>query len=131
MSNLFKKYASEGKEKTNSLHKRLSSIENILEELRIALLENDIELIIEATSNNRGVGFKVEISTDTLIKKFITVTIPRSERESYIVERNGEVEFLKTTDDLIKHIGQIISSVIFWHEIEELKRMDKINDTPF
>ena len=131
MANLFEKYISEGKEKTNSLKKRLSDIESVLLELRVALLESDIEIVIEPVSNSRGVGFKTEISTDFYIKRFITVTIPKSEREAYILERNGDLDTFKTIDDLVARIGDIVSSVPFWHEVENLKKMDENKEIPF
>lgn len=131
MSNLFEKYISEGKEKTNTLKKRLKDVENILTELHAALLKNDITIEIEAVSNNRGVGFKTEIITDLFTKRFITVTIPKSDREVYILEKNGELDTFKTIDDLVARIGQIISSVPFWHEMETLKRMVENKEIPF
>lgn len=131
MNNLFEKYVLEGKEKTNSLKKRLGDIESVLLELRIALLESDIEIVIEPISNNQGVGFKTDISTDFFMKKFITVTMPKSEREAYILERNGDLVSFKTIDDLVARIGSIISSVSFWHEVENLKKMDENKENPF
>jgi hypothetical protein len=131
MSNLFERYISEGKEKTNSLKKRLSDIEHILEQLSLALKSNDIDLVIEPTNNSRGVGFKAEISTELFIKKFITITIPKSEREAYILERNGDIDTYKSTDELIVRIGEIISSVPFWQEVDDLKKMDKNHEIPF
>lgn len=131
MSNLFERYILEGKQKTNSLKKRLREVESILEELSLALGSNDIDLIVEPTSNSRGVGFKAELSTDFFLKKFITITIPKSEREAYILERNGEVDTFKSKDELVSRIGEIISSVPFWQEVDDLKAMDKNQEAPF
>lgn len=133
MSNIFSKFIDDGKAKIDSLQKRLSDTRDILIQLNDALRPSNVELLISPTQNHRGTGFKVDITTNrsNLIKKFLTITVPSSEKEMYYLEMYNDVTPITGKESLISSLGKIVSSVQFWQDIEELKKMESLPDIPF
>jgi hypothetical protein len=131
VTNVFNKFIEQGKSKLSSLQTRLSDVHKILIQLDAALDGTGVSLEITQANTNRGIGYKVELATPLFMKKFLTVTIPQNERELYYLERQNEVVPHHSTDELINTLGNIVSSVQFWQELEELKKMELEQDPPF
>lgn len=122
---VFDKYIEEGITKVGSFNKRRLDVENILLDLQKSLEKKSIRLNFSETNPNKGIGYQLLIVEDFYRKDFISVTIGSDEEEIYFLEYNNEVIVSQTINELIRDIGNIISSSSFWQELHVLKSLNR------
>lgn len=135
MTNAFKGFVKEGKSKVSSLGDRLKELEDIIESLHDALHESDPDISLETKRIDSvgNDGYSVEMYVKEYRKRFFSLTIPDADENEVYIKTQNNLHIVSDKEDLINALGQEVSSISFWRNVEELKRLSIAldDDIPF